>query len=139
MEAGLPVCYCSPGFEMVGGHCEDVDECLEDNGGCDEECVNRPGSYLCSCPGGYELGEDSHSCVDTNECVSNNGHGPCQDYCVNTEGSYYCSCDSLQGSQLASDGHSCQERDMCEEELTKVSIIISCEQQLWQFPQLVSE
>ena len=37
----LPVCYCSPGFQMVGGNCEDVDECLEDNGGCDEECVNR--------------------------------------------------------------------------------------------------
>ena len=41
LEAGAPVCYCSPGFEMVAGHCQDVDECREDNGGCDEECVNR--------------------------------------------------------------------------------------------------
>ena len=123
VEAGAPVCYCSPGFEMVDGQCEDVDECGEDNGGCDEECVNRPGSYLCSCPGGYELGEDNHACVDTNECVSNNGHGPCQDYCVNTEGSYYCTCDGIEGSKLASDGHTCQERDMCAENVAKVSVV----------------
>ena len=121
LEAGAPVCYCSPGFQMVGGQCEDVDECREDNGGCDEECVNRPGSYLCSCPAGYELGEDSHLCVDTNECLSNNGHGPCQDFCVNTEGSYYCSCQTREGSRLASDGHSCEEQDMCAENLAKVS------------------
>ena len=81
----------------------------------------RPGSYLCSCPGGYELGEDSHLCVDTNECLSNNGHGPCQDFCVNTEGSYYCSCQTREGSRLASDGHSCEEQDMCAENLAKVS------------------
>ena len=54
VEAGAPVCYCSPGFEMVAGHCQDVDECREDNGGCDEECVNRgelrsPGLVLGSC------------------------------------------------------------------------------------------
>ena len=82
----------------------------------------RPGSYLCSCPGGYELGEDSHMCVDTNECVSNNGHGPCQDFCVNTEGSYYCTCQTREGSRLASDGHSCEEQDMCAENVAKVSI-----------------
>ena len=81
----------------------------------------RPGSYLCSCPGGYELGEDSHMCVDTNECVSNNGHGPCQDFCVNTEGSYYCTCQTREGSRLASDGHSCEEQDMCAENVAKVS------------------
>ena len=41
MEGGSPVCYCSDGFQMEAGQCEDVDECAEDNGGCDEECVNR--------------------------------------------------------------------------------------------------
>ena len=86
--------------------------------------TSRPGSYLCSCPGGYELGEDSHICVDTNECVSNNGHGPCQDFCVNTEGSYYCTCETREGSRLASDGHSCEEQDMCAENVAKVSIRI---------------
>ncbi len=36
---------------------------------------------------------ESGSCVDVNECVSNNGHGPCQDVCTNTVGSYQCSCE----------------------------------------------
>ena len=27
---------------------------------------------------GYDLSEDGHSCVDQDECLSNNGHGPCQ-------------------------------------------------------------
>ena len=113
-ENGRAVCYCSDGFIMnSSGDCEDVDECRDDNGGCDEDCINKPGSYMCACPGGYELGDNNHECVDTNECVSNNGHGPCQDYCVNMDGSYYCTCDSIEGSILASDGHTCQIQDMC--------------------------
>lgn len=113
-ENGQAVCYCSSGFvEGSNGSCEDVDECLEDNGGCDEDCTNKPGSYMCTCPPGYELAEDNHACVDTNECLGNNGHGRCQDTCVNTDGSYYCSCDNIEGSKLASDGHTCEVMDMC--------------------------
>ena len=25
--------------------CEDLDECQEDNGGCEQDCVNNPGSF----------------------------------------------------------------------------------------------
>ena len=67
-ESGEAVCYCSDGFYLTSaGECEDVDECVEDNGGCDEDCINKPGSYMCTCPPGYELGEDNHVCLDTNE------------------------------------------------------------------------
>ena len=38
---------CDEGFRMTSGGCEDVDECREDNGGCDEDCLNKPGSYMC--------------------------------------------------------------------------------------------
>jgi hypothetical protein len=42
------VCFCSAGFyESETGDCVDVDECEEDNGGCEEECHNKPGSYIC--------------------------------------------------------------------------------------------
>ena len=95
------------------GECEDIDECLEDNGGCDEECINKPGSFMCECPRGWELGQDGQECVDSDECRGNNGHGPCQDHCVNTQGSYYCTCDNIEGSQLASDDHTCEILDMC--------------------------
>ena len=43
------------------------------------------------CPIGYIV--DELRCVDENECISNNGHGPCQDTCKNTEGSFMCACD----------------------------------------------
>ena len=65
-------------METSYNECEDIDECVDGNGGCDEECVNKPGTYMCSCPSGFELREDNHGCVDANECLSNNGHGPCQ-------------------------------------------------------------
>ena len=109
----------------VEGRLQDVDECAEDNGGCDEGCENRPGGHLCSCPAGWELGQDGntatpvchtphlslvspagHRCVDTNECQGNNGHGPCQDGCSNTAGGYQCDCRDLPGTSLASDGES---------------------------------
>lgn len=35
---------------------------------------------------------DGMRCMDNNECLSNNGHGPCQDTCTNTHGSFVCSC-----------------------------------------------
>ncbi|XP_055681349.1 sushi, von Willebrand factor type A, EGF and pentraxin domain-containing protein 1 isoform X2 [Lutzomyia longipalpis] len=35
--------------------CVDVNECSKNNGGCDQKCVNSPGSYQCACNSGYEL------------------------------------------------------------------------------------
>lgn len=35
--------------------CVDVNECAKDNGGCDQKCINAPGSFSCACNPGYEL------------------------------------------------------------------------------------
>ncbi|KAL7042588.1 hypothetical protein ACKWTF_001212 [Chironomus riparius] len=35
--------------------CVDNNECAKENGGCDQKCVNSPGSYSCSCTTGYQL------------------------------------------------------------------------------------
>lgn len=40
----------------------DNNECLTNNGGCDDICTNTPGSYTCSCKDGYELDADKHTC-----------------------------------------------------------------------------
>lgn len=89
---------------------------------CSHNCHNLPGSYYCSCNTGYRLGttstnpsEDANTgeCVDINECLLNNGHGPCQDTCINTDGSYKCSCERLPGTKLDSDGHGCIPGDGC--------------------------
>ena len=41
----------------------DIDECSTNNGGCDHDCYNSPGSYTCSCNEGYEVHDDLHQCL----------------------------------------------------------------------------
>lgn len=45
-----------------------VDECRDDNGGCDSLCTNSPGSHTCSCATGYMLLLDGRTCIDVDEC-----------------------------------------------------------------------
>ncbi|XP_017775137.1 PREDICTED: fibrillin-1 [Nicrophorus vespilloides] len=112
MSNGKPKCNCYNGFQMNNGVCEDINECLTNNGNCAHECTNSPGSFQCTCPPGFFVSE--YSCVDINECTLRNGHGPCQETCENTEGSYRCSC-QLPGTQLAPDLHTCVDLDECQQ------------------------
>ena len=43
--------------------CIDINECSDDNGGCDHTCTNTIGSYSCGCDDGYELDTDEHTCI----------------------------------------------------------------------------
>ena len=43
----------------------DVDECLINNGGCNQGCVNTLGSFYCVCIHGYELKMDKRTCVNS--------------------------------------------------------------------------
>ena len=40
----------------------DADECANNNGGCEHECMNTNGSYYCKCNAGYELSLVNHTC-----------------------------------------------------------------------------
>lgn len=40
----------------------DTDECLVDNGGCQQRCINIAGSYSCDCGAGFRLADDRSSC-----------------------------------------------------------------------------
>ena len=40
----------------------DINECLTNNGGCNQTCNNSIGSYSCSCDIGYDLAVDKHNC-----------------------------------------------------------------------------
>ena len=46
----------------------DTNECTNGTHACysDDHCTNTPGSYTCSCPQGYEVGSDGHSCNGMN-------------------------------------------------------------------------
>ncbi|XP_038611222.1 tolloid-like protein 1 [Tachyglossus aculeatus] len=45
----------------------DRDECSKDNGGCQHECINTVGSYVCQCRNGFVLHENKHDCKEA-EC-----------------------------------------------------------------------
>ena len=60
---GAYYCDCPAGYVLSGStECQDVDECLVDNGGCEGGCENSIGSYTCTCPEGLVLGNDGLSC-----------------------------------------------------------------------------
>ena len=40
----------------------DIDECDDENGDCDQTCVNEDGTYHCECLSGYLLDEDKMRC-----------------------------------------------------------------------------
>ncbi|KAK1128171.1 hypothetical protein K0M31_002643 [Melipona bicolor] len=106
-------CSCFDGFRVKGSSCIDVDECAEGTAGCAQICQNSAGSFHCECRSGFQLGTDNKSCLDVNECLVNNGHGPCQGTCSNREGSYECSCADIPGHKLAPDNHTCEDIDEC--------------------------
>ncbi|XP_036811254.1 fibulin-5 isoform X1 [Oncorhynchus mykiss] len=103
--AGGYTCSCTEGYWLVGGQCQDIDECRY--GYCQQLCANVPGSYSCSCNPGFLLNPDSRTCQDVDECEDN----PCAHGCFNTYGSYMCSCE--EGFELASDGTTCNDLDEC--------------------------
>ena len=45
----------------------DIDECEQGSDGCDHNCTNTVGSYLCMCMDGYELESDNHTCTGDND------------------------------------------------------------------------
>ena len=40
----------------------DVDECATNNGGCEHDCINTVGSFMCRCSRGYALESDGLNC-----------------------------------------------------------------------------
>ena len=40
----------------------DTNECGNNDGGCNQTCVNTVGSYNCECDFGYNLNSDEHGC-----------------------------------------------------------------------------
>lgn len=48
---GTYQCICDDGYRQTDlrSHCEDINECAIGNGGCEDICLNTPGSFSCSC------------------------------------------------------------------------------------------
>ncbi|XP_058456120.1 fibrillin-2-like [Malaya genurostris] len=108
---------CHEGLRMnLDGVCEDIDECEEQEHGCDY-CRNAYGGYECICPAGFELADDDKSCHDVDECKNydpddkdDESVGVCSHECVNTVGSFECRCPDM--FHLNVDRRTCV-RDFC--------------------------
>ena len=51
----------------------DINECGQNNGGCDRFCNNTDGSFFCTCGDGYNLNEDGRQCDGKTWVVVNKG------------------------------------------------------------------
>lgn len=106
-------CICEAGFE--GDRCEhNVNECVENNGGCSHFCVDSYGSYTCECPPGMQLAENS-----TTECITEEGH--CDPQCYPGRGvctkDNYCKCkDGFGGSHCEAIHDACMALKPCQQE-----------------------
>ena len=49
----------------------DIDECIDENGGCSQTCTNTEGSFNCGCNSGFVLDDDGANCngMYTNICI----------------------------------------------------------------------
>ena len=72
-STGSYSCACNSGFKGDGKVCDDINECLVDNGGCDKnaKCTNAPGSSSCACAPFWS--GDGKTCTDVDECAKDNG------------------------------------------------------------------
>lgn len=57
-------CNCAEGYIITDKYCVDIDECS--NEGCDQDCKNTFGSFVCSCREGFVL-KDQVKCVEVAE------------------------------------------------------------------------
>ena len=48
----------------------DPSDCDDNNGGCEQECINTIGSYICACRDNFVLGDDGKSCIGKKLVVS---------------------------------------------------------------------
>ena len=52
--------------EVFNTFVTDIDDCVDNNGGCSQICRNIPGSFECQCRDGYHFIENS-----TTHCTGN--------------------------------------------------------------------
>lgn len=97
-------CSCVAGYTLVGGLCEDNDECARECTAdedpltelchdCDaftESCNNTRGGFVCPCSSGFQRQDVNATCENIIECAMN----PCPGFseCVDTIGSFRCDC-----------------------------------------------
>ena len=63
VEGHVLVCFNTLLSFQLMMYISDINECNTNNGGCDQNCINQPGTYHCTCNAGYTLSSNLHSCI----------------------------------------------------------------------------
>jgi len=114
---------CASGYKKnPAGECVNVNECAVDDGGCEQLCMDTPGSFACQCVfPGTVLADDGRSCAvvmaaeepkQTQKCSENNGG--CDDICTMEGGEAKCSC---QPGYKLKNGNKCVNVNECAAEV----------------------
>ncbi|EEB16548.1 hypothetical protein Phum_PHUM426330 [Pediculus humanus corporis] len=89
-------CSCEniPGTKLSSDNhtCVNLNECDVISAGCSHACILLSDVTYCTCPDGFELGDDWKTCHDIDECLNPDDYNVnCKRHdCINTIGSYKC-------------------------------------------------
>jgi len=109
-------CSCKSGYLLDDDQrtCNDVDECMDDNGGCQEGCKNTAGSFVCLCENGFLRGTNNKKCViSCYSCDNAKSNEECDQLkvCQDNQASCYTTVRSHNGVTTISKG--CQQQLAC--------------------------
>ncbi len=93
-------CVCASGRRACGNVCA---QCPSGGNITASDCMDSA-CVVSSCASGYQPSASRSTCVDVDECATNNGG--CAGTCSNTVGSFTCSAGTLRWVQVASTGPS---------------------------------
>lgn len=90
------ICTCFDGYKFNPNNqkqgikpvCVDINECLDKNGDCEQECINEVGTYRCACRESFRLREDNRTCETTNPSSGGSEQAVHRDKC-------YSSCETV--------------------------------------------
>ena len=97
--SGSYKCDCNEGYEQPFIdllYCVDINECMgvgkvSCSENVDAQCINLPGDFKCKCPNGYK--QQNRTCVDIDECQTQNHKCLGIATCKNLDGSHICQCE----------------------------------------------
>ena len=125
LENNAAKCVCKTGWAGDGKTCNDIDDCLKDNGGCDKNaaCTDVKASLpTCACNKGYS--GNGKTCSDIDECAKATAQCAPHAVCTNTPGTYECKCDEgFSGDGLAG----CTDIDECKAGTSKCTSAQVCD------------
>ncbi|KAK3238908.1 hypothetical protein CYMTET_51123 [Cymbomonas tetramitiformis] len=113
---------CPAGFKVADDGCADINECVEDNGGCwisgedstvGSLCLNTPGGHSCGeCPEGY-IGTGEAGCRERSMCHTDHGGCDSLSACTDNPATGFADCGPCPMGYSGTGATACVDADGC--------------------------